>query len=322
MPQPDRLTETDLHLVHYLLGLLPEKETDCLDEASIVDDDVAARLARVEDDLVDAYVMETLDPSMRDRFEASYLKTPRRRTKVHFSRRFLAAVDRVSDQCDPIHVAGSDSDRARRVADERRWRISWPVATAAASFLLACGLLVNDLQLRQRLNQADQRGAAEDRRKELLSRQLDEARGENAQINEALERSRAASPPPASASEASPRRAAVGATTAIVLLPQTRSIGQPPRINIPINGGDIHFQLNLESNDFTQYRASLNDPVSNQRLWRSAILSSQSNGSIVVSVAVPSDLFKSQHYSFELAGVDQTGTETPVSGYAFQVDRR
>src|SRR5262245_10615706 len=220
MAQPDRLTETDLHLVHYLLGLLPERENDCLDEATIVDDDVAARLARVEDDLVDAYVMEMLDQSMRDRFEASYLKTARRRTKVHFARRFLTAVDRASAQCDPTHAAGSDSDSAGRVADVRRSRISWPVVTAAASFLLACGLLVNDLQLRQRLNQADQRGAAEDRRKDLLSRQLDEARNENAQISEALARSRAGSSPPVSATEVSPSRAAAaGPTAAIVLLP-------------------------------------------------------------------------------------------------------
>jgi hypothetical protein len=267
--------------------------------------------------------METLEQSMRDRFEASYLKTPRRRTKVHFARRFLTAVDRASAQCDPTQAAGSDSDSAGRVADVRRWRISWPVLTAAASFLLACGLLMNDLQLRQRLNQADQRGAAEDGRQDPLSRHLDEARNEKAQVSEALERPRAASSTPAAASEVSPSRTAVvGSTTAILLLPQTRSIGQPPTISIPINSGELRFQLRLESNDFAQYRTSLNDPVTNQRLWRSSTLFSQSNGASFVLLAVPADLFKSQHYAFELAGVDKTGTETPVSSYAFQVDRR
>ena len=39
MSQPNGLMEHDLELVHYLLGLLPEKEADRLDEASIVDDD-------------------------------------------------------------------------------------------------------------------------------------------------------------------------------------------------------------------------------------------------------------------------------------------
>src|SRR5262249_25227269 len=82
-------------LQDYLLGLLPEEEVERLDEESIADDDVAARLSAVEDDLVDAYITETLDQSTRARFETVYLMSPRRRDKVKFARRFLAAVDRL-----------------------------------------------------------------------------------------------------------------------------------------------------------------------------------------------------------------------------------
>ena len=89
MSQPNGLMEHDLQLVHYLLGLLPEKEADHLDEASVVDNEVAAKLCGVEDDLVDAYVMGTLDQNTRDHFEAFYLKSPRRRANASASSRHV-----------------------------------------------------------------------------------------------------------------------------------------------------------------------------------------------------------------------------------------
>jgi len=64
----------DQQLVRYLLGLLPPHEADRFDEASVVDDEVAARLRGVEDDLVDAYVRGTLAIDLRERFESHEVK--------------------------------------------------------------------------------------------------------------------------------------------------------------------------------------------------------------------------------------------------------
>jgi hypothetical protein len=51
----------DRQLVRYLLGLLPEKDTERFDEECVVDDDVAERLRVVEDDLVDAEPLPVAD---------------------------------------------------------------------------------------------------------------------------------------------------------------------------------------------------------------------------------------------------------------------
>jgi hypothetical protein len=88
---PDRA-----RLVRYLLGLVPEEEAVWLDEASIADDAVAAALGCVENDLVDAYLTGTLDGPTRARFEAYYLRSPRRRERVHRAAGFLAGVDRAA----------------------------------------------------------------------------------------------------------------------------------------------------------------------------------------------------------------------------------
>jgi len=91
---PLRETGTsDERLVRYLLGLLPPAETERLDEASIADDDTAARLRAVEYDLVDAYARGALPPAKRSAFASRYLASPRRRGQVTAAREFLRAVE-------------------------------------------------------------------------------------------------------------------------------------------------------------------------------------------------------------------------------------
>jgi hypothetical protein len=78
----------------YLLGLLPEKDAERLDELSIADGDVASRLCAVEHDLIDAYVSGTLAGDTLNRFESFYLGSPRRHERVVIARGLLRIVDR------------------------------------------------------------------------------------------------------------------------------------------------------------------------------------------------------------------------------------
>ena len=59
----------DQRLVRYLLGSLPEDETEQFDELSIADDQFSAQLSAVEHDLVDAYVKGELSGDMLARFD-------------------------------------------------------------------------------------------------------------------------------------------------------------------------------------------------------------------------------------------------------------
>ena len=328
------LSARDRQLVDYLLGLLPEEEAELLDEESIVDDDVAARLCGVEEDLVDAYVTGTLDAKNRSHFETYYLKSPLRRGKVKFARRFLAVVDRASAAATPAPaMAGAGADRVRRFSPRpetiaskpatRRARFSWPMLTAAASMLITCGVFVKDMQVRHGLDQVRAQSAAQSRRAAILSKQLDEARNENAQIAEQLNRARAESLPPEQLSALALPAVRPGATAsrAVVLFPQTRSVGQPTTIRIQPNA-EIRFDLRLESNEFARYRAILRTASDNSIVWRSAVLVARTAPSSSVPLAVPSHVLNAQHYSIELSGIDAAGLETTVSSYGFQTDRR
>jgi hypothetical protein len=77
-------------LVRYLLGSLPEEESQHLDERSIADDDFAERLKAIETDLIDAYVAGELTPDERIRFEAVYAAAAEGRARIDFARALSA----------------------------------------------------------------------------------------------------------------------------------------------------------------------------------------------------------------------------------------
>src|ERR1700720_1221919 len=96
MFSPGKQVYDDQLLIRYLLGTLPEQETERLDELSIVGDDFACRLSEVENDLVDAYVSGQLSGETLERFQSSYLSSAARREKVRFAEALLARENRAA----------------------------------------------------------------------------------------------------------------------------------------------------------------------------------------------------------------------------------
>jgi hypothetical protein len=334
----------DQRLVRYLLGLLPDADTERLDELTIAEDEVADRLRAVEDDLVDDYVRGTLTGEPLERFESVYLASPRRREKVSFARSFLHSVARAADsaaqgtrdeiqppQAKPAVATPSPAWPVRRLAS-RSWSrptpgSTWIVAAAAALLLVTSGtLLVQDLRLRTILATAQNERGRLERRAQELEQQLkvegeahDKALAELNRVNAslaALEQAAAAVPPTAGSG-------ALTATMALVLMPQTRAAGPIATVAIPPGTDRAVFELRLESNDFPAYLVALKDPGTNRILWQSVQLTVASPGAQPsVTVSVPANLLKPQHYSFELSGRNAAGRSEILASYAVQVVSR
>jgi len=294
-------------LARYLLGLLPDDEAECLDEQSVVDDGVACRLLSAENDLVDAYVRGTLPPDRRLRFESHYMASPRRRKRVAFARRFLAAVDR----------------SPQPALAPPRW-LTWstfvrPSLAAAAALIVAVGLLAaQNLSLRSGLTGALRAGAAHDRRAQELSAQLEASRASNAQLAKAVDEAQSVSSMPS----VSQREPLSIAPTAVVLVPQMRSLGSLPTLSVA-EAGFVPFELRLESRDFPHYRATLRDQDTGRVIWHSLTLTPRSSAAAVVPLLVPAPVLKPPHrFAFELAGVDAAGREEALGSYVFQIDPR
>jgi hypothetical protein len=303
----------DEELVRYVLGLLPAGVTERLDEASIADDEVAARLRIAETNLIDSYVRGQLVGATLERFESYYLRSPRRRESVRLAASFLGVVDR-------------SAARTRRVT----WtdRISRPTSlarfvAAAALVIVVCGvLLFQAVRPRNELRLAtSENGAGE------VQRQRTREPAAGAATAGELERARSSAPapasfpsPPAVGSPDGKRAALQGGIVAVVLLPPTRAAAPIPTLAIPAGADRVRFELRLESNDFPSYRVGLKNPANNQILWRSDwVVPRPAADQVAVSVVIPANLLGPQHYSLDLTGRGADARAEVIGSYTVRI---
>src|SRR5262245_16500561 len=157
-PAPD-----DEHLARYLLGALPDEETERLDELSIADTSFADRLNAVEFDLVDSYVSGELSGDMLAHFKSRCRSSPAMRDKVKVAES-LAAYQRRS------------SGQERGSFGAESWS-RWALAAAASLALVATGYLTLETRrLRTEVAESRAASASSAERERALQRQLDERR--------------------------------------------------------------------------------------------------------------------------------------------------
>jgi hypothetical protein len=217
---------------------------------------------------------------------------------------------------EPDQGSRADAPSAGRVASRSK-PASRLIATAAL-LLVACGMLLlrvarpqNGAEVAQRNSVALHPGASEQEQRAGDPR--------SASAAATSERERLPESPSAPAAAA----AGDAHTLALVLLPQTRATVDPiPTLPLAPGVERVTLELRLESNDFPRYQVALNDPASNQTVWRSEpVTVTLLDGVPTVSVIVPTRVLKPQHYS--LALMARTGSGANVVGsYTFQVVRR
>ncbi len=297
-----------------MLGLLPEEATQHLDEASIADDEVAARLRIVETDLVDSYVRGQLAGETLMRFESYYLSSPRRRENVRLAASFIRSIDRSAARTETVR-------RQNRIALPAR--LAWIVAAAALAIVVSGVLLFRVLPLQREFTLAtSESGAVADRTREVERpagqptagvEPTQEPEGDRAATGSASTASTSGSP---NDSQAAPP----GRIVAVVLLPPTRALAPIPTLAIPAGADRVAFELRLESNDFPRYRVGLKNPANNQILWRSDWISPKSSDDQPsLSVMVPARLLGPQHYSLDLTGRGDDGRNEVIGSYTVQI---
>lgn len=178
----------------------------------------------------------------------------------------------------------------------RTWFPKWALASAAFLLLVTSGFLwYQNLRLRGEVKQSQAAIAA-------LRQQVQAA----------------ASPTPA---EKSPQAQPVR-TVALVLAPLTRGSSAVHLLTLaPTDRATL--QLELESNDFPRYWATLKDPATSGVLWRSDEVKASPQGqNNVVLIGLPAGILKQQNYTIELTGISASGKAEFAGAYAFQVVRK
>jgi hypothetical protein len=283
---------TETHSVQtirdYLLGRLPESDTERLDELSITDDEGAERIRAVEHDLVDEYARGELQGVVLEQFRSRYLTTPRRRHATRFAEA-LQSLDQSSED-------GTLDSRARTtlVRVTGRWRQLLPLAAAVVLATATVWLVRDNRMLRERATNVESQ----------RDRPLRDA-----------EAPRAAATPPSTRPEPSPQTVAT-----LVLAPQLRSARQLPTVALTRGTGDLAVQLDLEPVDFPAYEAALLASSGDRVLWRSDRLIATTVGDRKkIDLGVPATMLSPQEYLIRLSGVPARGASEIVGEYRFIV---
>jgi hypothetical protein len=281
---------SDPLLVRYLLGALPDHETERLDELSIADDQVATRLRVTEHDLVDAYVRAELSGDTLDRFRARYLSTERGREMVAFAATLLA------------HQRATAESELPPVGERAPWfsiRLVPREALAAVALIAmtVAGYLFSD-NMRLRREASDARAALARRASEPVT----------------PTGTRAAEPSVAP----SPSRP-VAPVLSLVLMPARRGVAEVPTISIP-RSGSVTIHLVLEFDDFPRYTIELKKAADGAVVWHSPVVAAASiREGRAVSATVPASVFERRRYVFDVAGQRARGAVELVGSYPVRV---
>ena len=144
-------TYSDQTIRDYLLGQLPESESERLDELSITDDECAERVRAVEHDLVDAFARGELAGVVLEQFRSSYLTTPQRRDAA----RFAEALQSLEENSEGGRSSEAGRGPTTPVRETRRWRELLAMAAAVILATASAWLVLDNRTLRERVTSAE-----------------------------------------------------------------------------------------------------------------------------------------------------------------------
>lgn len=317
-------------ITQYLLGTLPEVETERLDELSVTSQEFAESLSATENDLIDSYVQGELSGTLLAQFESHYLASQGRRARVEFAQAFQVFARK--------HTVFDDSSirgQADLYRKRKRGRLStlsifggqypalqWGLAVAAL-VLIAAGtfLLLQNARLRQQMSIEQAHREELQQREMQLQNELDQQRASNtaterelAQVRE--ERARLEE----DLNESGKLPISGTAIASFVLTPQMRGVGQAQSVSIPVNTGRVTMRLNLEPNDYQTFAVVLVDQSNTRELWHSGQLkASAKSDDRTLNVSFSAGLLKPQGYALQVSGISKNGQSEVLSNYPFKV---
>lgn len=346
-------------LAEYLLGSLPEGETEYFDELSFTDDEFADSLKSAENDLIDSYARGEMTGATLEKFKSYYLASPLRRERAEFAEAFQVFAEK--------NVAGTSEEVSISKPEQQQTapgffsliniftipKLQWGLAFAALAFLLIGGwLFFENALVRNRIGESQAKRDEVLRREQKPQQQIEPERSTNSEteqelarteeerkrLEQELEKEKAPEQRRATeqarvqkraaeqqrAAEQRHRRVSAQQTTvaSFVLLPPLRGAAGLPTLKVPPRAGSVRMQIEIESDDYPIYLIVLRSQIDNRTLWRSGRLKAKSGGENKrLNVGFPADLLKSQIYSLEVSGVLADGSVEIVGDYPFQIVR-
>lgn len=325
-------------MYEYLLGALPEAETERFDELSFTNDEFSDTLAAAEKDLIDAYIHGELTGATLEKFESYYLASPLRRAKVEFAKSF-----QIYAQKNVLTTGENDiSEKAAPVQESARFwsllnifktrKFLLQTSFAAALLLLIVGVFWT---LNRQSDETARQNSSENRNRQLpnsiennqppsppTEKEIAAANPQNKTSPEAVQEPPKKTPPVEPTQTPTPEKIPTPpklAVASFLLTPSLRSAGQVKSISIPKETVEINMNLQLEANDYSAYRVALADQSGSVNLWQSGRLKAAGkDGNARITIRFPAKLLKSQIYTLVVSGINPNGEAEIISSYPFR----
>jgi len=317
----------------YLLGALPEDETERFDELSFTDDEFAGALDAAEKDLIDAYARGELTGDALKKFESHYLASPLRREKVKFAGAFQIFAERkTAETMDEKLVENPAPEKSPAgffsVFNNltKNNLLQFGFASATLLILILGGFwLFGNRRDEPKIEIAAQNSPAPVEPKQIESPNLENANVEKEIASTGNENNSTQKPEKEESNKnvavnqnAQTRKPPKITVASFVLTPSLRGANQVPNFSISKETVWVAVRLNLESDDYTTYRVRLADESGSGNIWSSGALRAQGkDGNKTLNVQFPAKLLKSQIYTLVVSGV-KNGEAEILTNYAFR----
>jgi len=319
-------------LFSYLLGSLPDTDTELLDEMTFTDPDFAELVSAAEKDLVDFYISGALIGDTLEKFESHYMASPRRREKITFARAFREFAANERAQQNPPLAAVPES-RAASIKEQIGAFFSslgmlgggspiFGFATAAAilalvffgGWLLIRGVIQKqgggDIVSTTNINQNIPVNA-------IVPVITPEPTASLVPVNDGVSKP-LPTPVPTATPKRPPAEQSQPMIATFVLPPPLRGGAPLTQVRLESEIQVAQFSMGLEASDYSSYRVELRDASQGRDIWQAGSLKARGS---TLRVRVPAKLFKAQIYSFIVTGVNAAGTSENIGDYSFRVVR-
>lgn len=305
----------------FLLGEMTDEEREKFETEYLADEDVFDELRVVEDELVERYVSETLDFETKQKFEDQYLISEKRLQKIALTRAMLETLKlpAASAEIKKTFPAEEESSVFKSII---AYFTTPRLAFAAAAVLLVtvgCLFFFGNLKDEEIVKTATPTPTVEI---ETNVQTNENSTVENSITNSNrsnVERadSNSESQPTPKPTEKPPETKNVPNPVLALFAGTVRGGGKTNSVTIPKAAKGLNLQLNLESQDYKNYRAEIVDQ-DDKVVYKSGKITARNSK---LNAFVPSEKFKTGDYLVKVYGLTATNEEESAADFSFRVNR-
>ena len=311
----------------FLLGEMSEDERSAFEAKFFENEDFFEQTRVVEDELIESYIRKTLSSVEKEKFERNFLTTSRRRSRVEFTRTMF---DKLAQ---PIAVvkktettAAKPPVRASIANFFKTPKLAFGAAFALLVLIFGGWLLLRNqkqTEIAREITPTPTVQIAQTNQNRNLP--LNQNNPVNLNATEKNPDNKNASPnvnketPNKNQNTNTPKQESPVITPILALFAgAVRAEGKMPELNLPENARGANLQLNLESQDYKNYRVEILDADGNLVLKNNNLKAKNSK----INLFVPAAKFRRGDYIVKLSALNPQNEIESVADYAFRVNRK